>query len=218
MYPVAAFTSGQTLQLGVAGTALLTISYQGLFDLAKRFLDPYHNENFWSGDDAVLVDTLLAEVNAGSMRWLYGLDEMPIPGQSFSSKTNLLDDYILPDEGYTKQEAADTIEQRKVAREAEAVTGKMTQSEFEQKVTEIYEAAEEEYTQTQRILNAPPGSDFVPGLDDDGESLKFYKPLSDEKEDLAVEVEEEEDDSGDRFEKYLNATVSERKSKRRQEV
>ena len=43
MYPLMAFSTGMSPILGVLGTGLLTISYQGLFDLAKQFLDPYDN-------------------------------------------------------------------------------------------------------------------------------------------------------------------------------
>ena len=46
LYPVMAFTCNISLQIGLLGSALLTIFYQGLFDLAKRFLDPFFNEDF----------------------------------------------------------------------------------------------------------------------------------------------------------------------------
>jgi hypothetical protein len=138
---------------------------------------------------------------------------MPIPAQSFT-RINQLDKYILPDEGYTKQEAAEMIAAQEWAREAEkeVTKKKMTRTEFEQKATEIYEAAEDEYEETQRILNAPPGSDFVPGLDDNGESLSFFNPLSDEKEEIVLVAAAEESntrDPTDRFEQYLNATETE---------
>jgi len=42
MYPFMAYaTNGMDPWLGVVGTGLLTIFHQGLFDLAKQFLDPY---------------------------------------------------------------------------------------------------------------------------------------------------------------------------------
>ena len=44
LYPVMAFSSGLSFQIGVLGSIFLTMTYQGLFDLAKRFLDPFHNE------------------------------------------------------------------------------------------------------------------------------------------------------------------------------
>jgi hypothetical protein len=39
-YPLMALSSGMPLFLGLIGTGLLTTCYQGLFDLAKQFLDP----------------------------------------------------------------------------------------------------------------------------------------------------------------------------------
>jgi hypothetical protein len=136
-----------------------------------QFLDPFYNENFWKGDDALAVDTLIAETNAGSLRWMYSLDHMPIPYSNFAKEN--LDDYILPDEGYTSKEAAARKERQK---EEEAVVNfmlgieekKLTPEQFMQKATEVYEAAQEEYEETKMILNAPPASDFVPGLDDTG--------------------------------------------------
>ena len=46
MYPFMALSTGMAWHLCIAGTFLLTMFYQGLFDLAKQFLDPYDNENF----------------------------------------------------------------------------------------------------------------------------------------------------------------------------
>jgi hypothetical protein len=81
MYPVMAFSAGMSPLVGVLGTGLLTLSYQGLFDLAKQFLDPYDNESYGKGEDPLVVDTLIAETNAGSVRWMYGLAEYPISSQ-----------------------------------------------------------------------------------------------------------------------------------------
>ena len=68
LYPVMAFSSSMPIILSILGTGLLTLFYQGLFDLAKQFLDPYDNENYGAGDDPLVVDTLIAETNAGSVR------------------------------------------------------------------------------------------------------------------------------------------------------
>ena len=46
MYPFMALSTGMAWHLCIAGTFLLTMFYQGLFDLAKQFLDPYDNECF----------------------------------------------------------------------------------------------------------------------------------------------------------------------------
>merc|ERR1711862_1085583 len=104
LYPFMALTSDMSTWLGVAGTALLSIFYQGLFDLAKQFLDPYDNENFGNGDDPLCVDTLVAETNAGSIRWMNGFNEMPFSAQKILEGE--LNDYLLPLKGYSVQELA----------------------------------------------------------------------------------------------------------------
>jgi hypothetical protein len=73
------------------------------FDLAKQFLDPYDNESYGKGEDPLVVDTLIAETNAGSVRWMNGLDKFPIPHQYIQNGTNL-SDFILPLKGYSAQE------------------------------------------------------------------------------------------------------------------
>jgi hypothetical protein len=93
------------------GTGLLTIGYQGLFDLAKQFLDPYDNESFGEGEDPLVVDTLIAETNAGSVRWIHGLEKMPIPLQKIVDGD--LSDYILPLRGYSVAELKQ-IEEKKI--------------------------------------------------------------------------------------------------------
>jgi hypothetical protein len=73
------------------------------FDLAKQLLDPYENENFGKGEDPFVVDTLIAETNAGSIRWMNGLDKFPIPNQYILDGN--LSNYILPIQGYSAEEA-----------------------------------------------------------------------------------------------------------------
>lgn len=154
-YPFTAFSSGLSFQMGVAGSMLLTTTYQGLFDLAKRFLDPFHNENFWKGDDPIMVSTLIAETNAGSLRWFYGLEDMPLSMSMI--QTGDIDEYVLPDEGYTAEEAT--------AREEEQQTISSGDEDIEE------DTWEEEFEQAKAILNTPPGYEFVPGLDDVESSL-----------------------------------------------
>ena len=146
-YPFMAFSSGFSFQMGVIGAMLLTTTYQGLFDLAKRFLDPFHNENFWQGDDPILVSTLIAETNAGSMRWIYGLEDMPLSMSMI--KSGDVDEFVLPEEGYTVEEAT--------ARELKQKKEETAQNE---------EQLEVEFEEAKAILKAPPGYDFVPGIDD----------------------------------------------------
>jgi len=115
-YPLMAFSSGMSPLLGVCGTGLLTTSYQGLFDLAKQFLDPYDNENYGRGEDPLCVDTLIAETNAGSLRWMYGFEQFPVSAQRI--KDGELFDYLLPVRGYTVEEL-EKIEEERLRKEIE---------------------------------------------------------------------------------------------------
>jgi hypothetical protein len=67
-------------------------------DLAKQFLDPYDNEIYGKSEDPLVVDTLIAETNAGSVRWMHGLDIMPLAPHHVESGD--LSDYLLPLRGY----------------------------------------------------------------------------------------------------------------------
>jgi hypothetical protein len=116
MYPLMAFSSGMSGLLCVLGTGLLTIGYQGLFDLAKQFLDPYDNESYGKGEDPLMVDTLIAESNAGSVRWMHSLDQFPI--SSARVKGGMLDDSIFPLRGYSVQEI-EQMEEEKQRKEME---------------------------------------------------------------------------------------------------
>jgi Bestrophin, RFP-TM, chloride channel len=189
MYPLMIFSSGMdmSLHLGMCGTLMLASAYQGLFDLAKQLLDPFHNENFWKGEDALVVETLVAETNAGSTRWMFCLDEMPI---SYSTiRTGLLEDFILPDEGFSIENADAANEERQEKERLEregrqklalqqlsSVSEKSPQQIYAEVVAEDLVAAQEEFESTKLILNAPPGYDFVPGLDDKNETV-VYDPM-----------------------------------------
>jgi hypothetical protein len=156
-----------------------------------------------SGDDALAVDTLIAETNAGSLRWMYSLDEMPIPYRSFERGD--LKEHILPDEGFTSKEA-EKMEKEKTEMEAKVIVkvDALTPEEFEQKAAEVLESAQEEYEETKRILNAPPGSDFVPGLDDvvQSDNADAVSIFDDEKEEIQATAAEI-------FDLYIDATEEE---------
>jgi len=139
MFPFMAFTTGMSPILVIFGTGLLTISYQGLFDLAKQFLDPYDNENYGRGEDPLCVDTLIAETNAGSIRWLYGFEELPYSAQRL--KDGELYEYLLPVRGYSVEEL-DQMEKEQLEREKQLE---------EQRKREEEEAAAEEEQQQQRL-------------------------------------------------------------------
>jgi len=116
MYPLMAFSSDMAPFLGILGTGLLTLTYQGLFDLAKQFLDPYDNETYGQGDDPICVDTLVAESNSGSIRWFNGFNEMPFSAQRI--KDGELFEYQLPLRGYSVEELVQR-EKEKARREKE---------------------------------------------------------------------------------------------------
>lgn len=173
MYPIMAFSSNMSFTVGVFGTVVLTTCYQGLFDLSKQFLDPFHNENFWKGDDPLVVDTMIAENNAGSVRWMNALEDMPI--QYRDTRDGNLEAFILPDDGYSIEEA-DAFEELLRA-EKEDKKPSATRSIYGEDLSsndDMLQDAEEELEETKLILNSPPGLDFVPGLDDDDDDLAAY--------------------------------------------
>lgn len=105
MYPFMALSSGMGWWFSILGTGLLTMFYQGLFDLAKQFLDPYDNENYGKGDDPLVIDTLIAETNAGSVRWMNSFQQQPWNRQRLIDGE--LYDSILPLRGYSVEELAE---------------------------------------------------------------------------------------------------------------
>mmetsp|Transcript_20063 Transcript_20063/g.34193 ORF Transcript_20063/g.34193 Transcript_20063/m.34193 type:complete len:1260 (+) Transcript_20063:141-3920(+) len=109
MYPFMALSTGMAWYIGILGSGLLTMFYQGLFDLAKQFLDPYDNENYGKGDDPLVIDTLIAETNAGSVRWMNSFAQQPWSRQRL--KDGELYDSILPQRGYSTEELMEKEEQ-----------------------------------------------------------------------------------------------------------
>eukprot|EP00578_Thalassiosira_sp_NH16_P029658 CAMPEP_0181076280 /NCGR_PEP_ID=MMETSP1071-20121207/336_1 /TAXON_ID=35127 /ORGANISM="Thalassiosira sp., Strain NH16" /LENGTH=580 /DNA_ID=CAMNT_0023157453 /DNA_START=153 /DNA_END=1892 /DNA_ORIENTATION=- len=191
LYPIMAFSSSTSLQIGVIGVIFLTMTYQGLIDLSKRFLDPFHNENFWDGFDPIRVDTLIAETNAGSRRWMFGLEDMPIPLQAIQDSGRDLDLFILPDEGISAEEASQMEAAKETAKAAMMELSK--QGIGEDRLEDEQQIFQEEFEETQAILSAPPGADFVPGLDDvEGEEeCTMYPELNED-----MKACEDKDDEG----------------------
>lgn len=112
---------------------LLTILdyFAGLFDLAKQFLDPYDNENYGKGDDPMIVDTLIAETNAGSVRWINSFHMQP-----WSRK--LLDDgelydSLLPLRGYSVEE----LEEKEAQEEMERMEKELARQEKKMREEEL---------------------------------------------------------------------------------
>jgi len=103
MYPFMAFSTGMSPLLGVLGTGLLTMFYQGLFDLAKQFLDPYDNESYGKGEDPLCVDTLVAETNSGSVRWMNSFEFQPFSSQRLKDGELHLES-LLPLRGFSVED------------------------------------------------------------------------------------------------------------------
>ena len=62
----------------IFATALLTIAYSGMLDLAKMLLDPFDNEDIGGRSGVFIeIDTLVQETNGGSRRWMKGGEWMP---------------------------------------------------------------------------------------------------------------------------------------------
>lgn len=152
----------------------------------------------WKGQDALVVNTLIAETNAGSMRWMYCLDEMPISYESI--RKGNLDDFILPDEGFTKQVADAAYEVKKEKKRSERERKKLAlqrSSNDSGAVRESYaelaqelEAVQEELEKTRLILNAPPGSDFVPGIYDKNGTVAYDLEVAGDSSDNKRKQEE----------------------------
>lgn len=207
LYPLMAFSSGLSLQIGVLGVIFITMTYQGLFDLAKRFLDPFHNESFWNGFDPIRVDTLIAETNAGSRRWMLGLEDMPIPMNVIQEGGSDLDLFILPDEGRTAEEVS---EMEAMLEEKETQSSQQIGIVDEEKLEEEQQTFQEEFEETQAIMSAPPGADFVPGLEEDEECMVLP-----EATDTGLPLCEPEEESDDQqppnavFDQYLETLTEE---------
>jgi hypothetical protein len=133
MYPITAFVSGINPVLSVVGTGLMTMFYQGLFDLAKQFLDPYDNENYGKGDDPLCVDTLVAETNAGSLRWMYGFEDQPFNSENLS-------ELMLPIKGYSTAELLEREKEAELKKEWEEKERKEREATKKEKIQKIIDS------------------------------------------------------------------------------
>eukprot|EP00559_Dactyliosolen_fragilissimus_P007902 CAMPEP_0184868556 /NCGR_PEP_ID=MMETSP0580-20130426/30891_1 /TAXON_ID=1118495 /ORGANISM="Dactyliosolen fragilissimus" /LENGTH=515 /DNA_ID=CAMNT_0027369533 /DNA_START=656 /DNA_END=2203 /DNA_ORIENTATION=+ len=143
LYPLMAFGMGMSPFLGIVGTALLTMVYQGLFDLAKQFLDPYDNENYGKGEDPLCIDTLIAETNAGTVRWMEGFAEQPYALQNLADGE--MNDYQLPLRGWSVEEVMEREEQRIMEQarlEAERIALEKEKAEAEKKKSPLLKTIE----------------------------------------------------------------------------
>ena len=152
MYPFMALSTGMAWHTGIVGTGLLTIFYQGLFDLAKQFLDPYDNENYGKGDDPLMIDTLIAETNAGSVRWMNSFQEQPWNRQLLNDGE--MYDSILPLRGYSVEELMEKEaqeEQEQLERERIAEEKKKKKEESDRKKAEELLMKHVDYNRTSMI-------------------------------------------------------------------
>ncbi|KAL7555206.1 hypothetical protein ACHAWF_018849 [Thalassiosira exigua] len=130
MYPFMALSTGMAWHISIVGTGLLTMFYQGLFDLAKQFLDPYDNENYGKGDDPLVIDTLIAETNAGSIRWLNSFQQQPWNRQLLNDGE--LYDSLLPLRGYSVED----LEEMRAEEERERKDRELAMKEKKEKQEE----------------------------------------------------------------------------------
>lgn len=131
MYPFMALSTGMAWHLSIVGTGLLTMFYQGLFDLAKQFLDPYDNENYGKGDDPLVIDTLIAETNAGSVRWMNSFQQQPWNRQLLNDGE--MYDQILPLRGYSVEDLAEMEAQEELERQERELVIKEKKRKEEEK-------------------------------------------------------------------------------------
>jgi len=141
------------------------------FDLAKQFLDPYDNENYGKGEDPLVVDTLIAETNAGSVRWLNGLSQMPVSAQRF--KNSELSDILLPVRGYTVEELM-VMEEEK--RELKA---RREKEELERQRLELYEQRVREAAESMASFRFDESSGQRAGKESDGSYIMRFDDAGD---------------------------------------
>ena len=97
-------------------------------------------ENYGKGDDPLCVDTLVAETNAGSVRWMNGFEEQPFSSQRL--RDGEMFDYLLPVRGYSVDELLQ-MEEERLQKEKE-LQEKREKEEKERIKREEEEAAEAE--------------------------------------------------------------------------
>ncbi len=161
------------------------------------------------------MDTLIAETNSGSLRWMYGLEDMPIPLRSIEEGGSDLDLFVLPDEGISVEEVA----QMEAIEETEKASKLVADSSFSSiqavdylpmliakgdTVEDEQQTYQEEFEETQAIMSAPPGAVFVPGIDDVDEEDCEVGPGDDDEDDCEPKSKEGGEDIGEMgYDQYL---------------
>ena len=98
------------------------------------------------------------------------MEDMPIPLNVIQEGGENLDLFVLPDEGRSVEEV-DALEEAEKASSAvdfdEQVVGPLTRVIVEgDTVEDEQQTFQDEFEETQAIMEAPPGALFVPGIDD----------------------------------------------------
>ena len=183
------FSSNLNWLVALLGSVLLSTCFQGLFNLAKYFLTPFHRS-----ESSFFVDSIIAETNAKSLRWMNSLSVMPITTGNIED--GHLDDHVLPKDGVSIREADKAEAQRDKARRQVAVQSPPSPREAKglsksstlkaatsvattaEKMAELarLKESESELAETMAILKAPLGFDVVPDSVDAGHLLKSNSP------------------------------------------
>ena len=142
---------------------------------------------------------------------MYGLEDMPITLQIIEEGGSNLDLFVLPDEGISVEEVAqmEAMEEAEKASSSsranfsEQIVGPRTRIIVEgDTVEDEQQTYQEEFEETQAIMSAPPGSVFVPGIDDVDEEGCFTDP-DDDEDDCEPKPNEGEDFGEMAYDQYL---------------
>ena len=85
--------------ISIAASALIMLSFKGLLELAKSFLDPFGMDTEYSAHN-IRVDLLVSEVNFGlSQRWIKAGDRLPLRTAGDDLESDLRKDSALALDG-----------------------------------------------------------------------------------------------------------------------
>lgn len=134
-------------------------------------MDPYDNENYGKGEDPLVVDTLIAETNAGSIRWLHGLSQMPVSKQKFVNSE--LSDFLLPVRGYSVEELKEMEQEKRElqARREQEELERQRQEAYEERVRLAAEAMIPFEIDTKDSTTAETDAAYVVIFDDSGDKI-----------------------------------------------
>lgn len=160
------------------------------------------------------MDTLIAETNSGSLRWMEGLEDMPIPLRSIQEGGSNLDLFVLPDEGISVEEVA---QMEAISEETEKASKLVTDSSSSIQIVDYpqmlitkgdtvedeQQTYQEEFEEAQAIMSAPPGAVFVPGIDDVDEEDCELGLGDDDEDDCEPKSKDGGEDDNMGYDQYL---------------